>query len=77
MIQIYQNTVDDRNESLGKKIREANLDKIIYMLVVGDKEVEEGTVAVRSRFDADLGSMSVESISDLMDEEVKNYTKHV
>ena len=47
------------------------------MLVVGDKEVEEGTVAVRSRFDADLGSMSVESISDLMDEEVKNYTKHV
>jgi len=69
--------VDDRSEKIGKKIREANLDKIIYMLVVGDKEVEEGTVAVRSRFDADLGSMSVESISDLMDEEVKNYTKHV
>ena len=69
--------IDDRSEKIGKKIREANLDKIIYMLVVGDKEVEEGTVAVRSRFDADLGSMSVESISDLMDEEVKNYTKHV
>ncbi|MBQ9879984.1 MAG: threonine--tRNA ligase [Clostridia bacterium] len=52
-------TVDDRSEKLGFKLREAQLEKIPYMLVVGDKEVEEGTVSVRKRSHGDVGSMSV------------------
>jgi threonyl-tRNA synthetase len=51
--------VDERNEKLGYKIREAQAQKVPYMLVVGDKEAAEGTVAVRHRFKADLGTMSV------------------
>ncbi len=49
-------TVDNRSEKIGFKIREARLDKLPYMLVVGQKEEEEGTVAVRSRFAGDEGS---------------------
>jgi threonyl-tRNA synthetase len=54
--------LDDRNEKLGYKIREAQLQKIPYMLVVGDKEVEAGTVSVRHRQAGDLGSTPVEEI---------------
>ena len=64
--------VDDRSEKLGKKIRESNLDKVIYMFTVGDKEVEEGTVSVRSRFEGDLGSMSVDAITDKLLEEIES-----
>ena len=53
-------TTDARSEKIGYKIREAQLEKIPYMLVIGDKEVEEGTVSVRSRREGDLGSMKVE-----------------
>ncbi len=49
--------VDSRNEKIGYKIREAQLQKIPYMLIIGDKEMEEGTVAVRSRKSGDLGAM--------------------
>lgn len=52
--------VDDRNEKIGYKIREAQLKKVPYMLVVGDKEVEAKTVAVRSREEGDMGTMSIE-----------------
>jgi threonyl-tRNA synthetase len=41
--------LDDRNEKVGKKVREATLEKIPYMLVIGDREVEEGTVSIRDR----------------------------
>lgn len=51
---------DVRSEKLGKKIREAQLDKVPYLLIVGDKELEEGLVAVRHRSDGDLGKMSLE-----------------
>ena len=50
--------VDDRNEKIGKKIRETTLEKVPYMLVVGDKEAEDGTVSVRHRAEGDLGVMS-------------------
>ncbi|MBQ2676251.1 MAG: threonine--tRNA ligase [Clostridia bacterium] len=53
-------TLDNRSEKIGYKIREAQLHKIPYMLIVGDKEAESGTVAVRSRKDGDLGSMPVD-----------------
>ncbi len=53
---------DVRNEKIGYKIREAQLDKIPYMFVVGDKEAEAGTVSVRSRSEGDLGVMDVKEI---------------
>ena len=51
-------TVDARNEKIGYKIRAAQLDKIPYMLVIGEKEMTDGTVAVRSRKNGDMGVMS-------------------
>ena len=53
----YRVEVDHRNEKIGKKIREAQLEKVSYMLVIGDKEAESGTVSVRHRADGDLGVM--------------------
>ena len=53
-------TIDTRSEKIGYKIREAQLKKIPYMLVLGDKESESGTVAVRSRKDGDLGAVAVD-----------------
>ena len=50
--------VDYRNEKIGKKIREAQLDKVPYMLVVGDRDMENGTVSPRHRSAGDLGAMS-------------------
>lgn len=61
--------VDTRNEKIGYKIREAQLAKIPYMLVIGDKEMENNKVAVRSRKEGDLGAMDVDVfIQKLMDE---------
>ena len=51
---------DLRSEKIGFKIREAQMQKIPYMLIVGDKEVENGVVAVRARKDGDLGTMTLE-----------------
>ena len=59
---------DDRNEKIGYKIREAQLQKIPYMLIIGDKEVESNSVGVRSRTDGDLGAMK-------LDEFVEKYIK--
>ncbi len=54
--------VDNRNEKIGYKIREAQLEKIPYMLIVGDKEMEENKVSVRSRKEGDLGVMEKEAL---------------
>ncbi len=60
---------DLRNEKIGFKIREAQMMKIPYMLVIGDKEAESGTVAVRSRKDGDLGAMPVDDfVAKILDE---------
>ena len=67
--------VDDRSEKIGYKIREAQLEKVPYMLVVGDKEMEDGAVAVRSRKEGDKGSMKVNDfILSIMDE-IANKTR--
>ena len=63
--------VDDRSEKIGYKIREAQLQKTPYMLVVGDKEVENGTVSVRHRGEGDIGSMELSSLRDRPADEVK------
>ena len=62
--------VDERNEKIGKKIREATLMKIPYMLVVGDRDKENGTVSVRHRTGEDLGAMDLDAFSALLREEV-------
>ena len=59
----FRAEVDHRNEKIGKKIREAQLEKVPYMLVVGDKEAESGQVAVRSRSKGDLGAMDYEAFA--------------
>ncbi len=63
--------VDSRNEKIGYKIREAQMDKVPYMLVIGGKECEEGTVSVRARRQADLGSMTKEDFCAMLLEEIK------
>lgn len=63
---------DYRNEKIGYKIREAQVEKVPYMLVIGDKEVENGTVALRSRKDGDRGSISLDAFSDLVSAEIKS-----
>ena len=64
--------LDDRNEKIGYKIREARLQKVPYMLIIGDNEVEKGEVSVRRRGeDGDLGAMSVEDYIKLASEEIE------
>jgi threonyl-tRNA synthetase len=65
---------DIRNEKIGYKIREAQMEKIPYMLVVGDKEVEDGTVAVRSRTKGDLGTMKLEEFKAMLLNEIEEKT---
>jgi threonyl-tRNA synthetase len=66
--------LDDRHEKIGYKIREAQLQKVPYMLVVGDREAADGTVAVRSRAGGDLGARSVEEFIATALEDVRNKT---
>lgn len=67
--------LDDRNEKIGYKIREAQLEKVPYMLVIGDKEVEGNKVAVRSRKEGDMGAISVEEFISNIKHEIENYVK--
>jgi len=64
--------VDYRNEKIGKKIREATLEKVPYMIVVGDRDIENGTLSVRRRTGEDLGAMSPEEFSALLHKVVDN-----
>ena len=63
--------IDYRAEKIGYKIREAQLDKVPYMLIVGQKEQEEGLVAVRKRDGGDMGSMSVEEFLEGLEKEME------
>jgi len=66
----YRVEVDDRNEKLGFKIREGRLSRVPYLLVVGAKEVEANSVAVRSREEGELGTMSKADFAKRMDEDI-------
>jgi threonyl-tRNA synthetase len=63
--------VDDRNEKIGKKIREAEMKKIPFMLVVGEKEAENNELSVRQRSEGDKGSMSVEAFASLVNKAIE------
>lgn len=64
--------LDSRNEKIGKKIREAQLEKVPYMLIIGDKEVEEGKVSVRHRKEGDKGAMGLDDFVELIKAEIKS-----
>lgn len=64
--------VDDRNEKIGKKIREAELKKIPFMLIVGEKEAENQEISVRQRGQGDLGSMSAEQFAQHVRQTIEN-----
>jgi threonyl-tRNA synthetase len=68
-------SVDERNEKIGRKIREAELKKVPYMLIVGDKEEEEGQISVRRHKEGDLGSMSSEAFAQRVKEEIASELK--
>jgi threonyl-tRNA synthetase len=67
--------VDLRNEKIGYKIREAQMEKVPYMLVIGDKEMENGAVAVRSRKEGDLGAMPIDDFINKIVEEIRTKAK--
>jgi len=64
--------VDNRSETIGKKIRESEMNKIPYMLIVGEQEEKDGTVSVRKHSDGDIGNMTVEEFSELINKEIEN-----
>ncbi len=64
--------VDDRSEKVGYKIREAQLEKVPYMVILGDKDIENGTISVRARKAGDLGAMSVEEFLSRAKEEIES-----
>ncbi|NCC10363.1 MAG: threonine--tRNA ligase [Bacteroidia bacterium] len=64
--------VDDRNEKIGRKIRDNEMKRIPYMLVVGEKEAENGEVSVRKQGEGDKGSMKFEEFANILNEEVRN-----
>ena len=67
--------VDYRNEKIGRKIRDAQMEKVPYMLVVGDRDMENGTVSPRHRADGDLGAMSMDEFSAMLKQVVDNKEK--
>ncbi len=64
--------VDDRSEKIGFKIRSAQLEKVPYMVIVGDKDIENGTVSVRSRKQGELGAMRIEEFVKNITEEIES-----
>ena len=67
--------VDDRNEKIGRKIRDNELKRIPYMIIVGEKEEQDGTVSVRRQGEGDKGSMSVSDFAKMINTEVDQMTK--
>jgi threonyl-tRNA synthetase len=64
--------IDDRNEKTGKKIRDAELQRIPFMLIVGEKEEADGTVSVRQQGKGDLGTFSIKDFADMVNKEIKS-----
>ncbi len=71
----YRVTVDARNEKIGKKIREGQLEKVPYMLVVGDRDMENKTVSPRNRTEGDMGAMSFEAFEAILKDVVDSKAK--
>ena len=63
--------VDDRNEKIGRKIRDNEVKRIPFLLIVGEKEMEEGTISVRKQGEGDLGAMTPEAFAAKINDEIK------
>ena len=70
-MQDIRTTVDDRNEKIGRKIRDNEMKRIPYMLIVGEKEAENGEVSVRKQGEGDKGSMKIATFAALLNGEVE------
>ena len=68
---------DLRNEKIGFKIRGHSMQRVPYLLVVGDKEIENGTVAVRSRDGEDLGSMTIKEVASLFQSDTEKRSREL
>ncbi len=66
--------IDNRNEKTGKKIRDAEMKRIPFMLIVGEKEEADNTISVRKQGEGDLGTFTIESFSDYIENEIKKLT---
>ncbi|HSM63841.1 MAG TPA: threonine--tRNA ligase, partial [Gillisia sp.] len=66
---------DDRSETIGKKIRDAEMSKVPYMLIIGEQEEKDGTVSVRRHGEGDIGTMSIEDFANLVNNEIKKTHK--
>jgi threonyl-tRNA synthetase len=64
-------SIDDRNETIGKKIRENELKRVPFLLIVGEKEADNGTISVRKQGDGDKGAMSVDDFRQMIESEIK------
>jgi threonyl-tRNA synthetase len=64
--------LDDRNETIGKKIRESELTKVPYMIILGEKEATEDTVSLRKHSEGDLGSFSLEEVAEKLGSEINS-----
>jgi threonyl-tRNA synthetase len=69
--------LDDRNEKIGKKIRDNELKRIPYLLIVGEKEAEEGTISVRRQGEGDQGTMKIEEFATFINKEVENMLRQI
>ncbi|MEN8124939.1 MAG: threonine--tRNA ligase [Bacteroidota bacterium] len=68
--------VDSRNEKIGRKIRDAEINKIPFMLIIGENEEREGTISVRKHGEGDLGSFTIEEFSNIIKKEIEKTLKH-
>jgi len=68
-------SANNRNDTIGKKIREAEMSKIPYMLIVGEQEEKDGTVSVRKHGEGDIGVMSIEEFTEMINKEIKKTLK--
>jgi threonyl-tRNA synthetase len=68
-------SANNRNDTIGKKIREAEMSKIPYMLIVGEQEEKDGTVSVRKHGEGDIGVMSIEEFAEMINKEIKKTLK--
>jgi threonyl-tRNA synthetase len=77
MVQEFTGYVDHRDEKIGRKIRDAELSKIPYMFIVGEKESESGTVSIRKQGEGDLGSQKLDELMVFMKNELEKSFKSV
>ena len=68
--------LDDRNETIGKKIRESELSKVPYMIILGEKEAENQSLSLRKHQEGDRGSFSIEAVSEMIKNEIQSSQAH-